>query len=299
VSYPPKQPRRRGVRRPPVLIFLGLALLAGSGFAYWRDTRFPARSEDLAGTPIELRVQNGVKPRELRAVRDGLRLEHRYMAKTLGRTVRGPVEARVAHGSGCRPFQSAGGALIGEGDDGFLCVDTATLSWQWLMLKDRLAATSISAHEYVHVLQAEIGCLHADEYRWIVEGMATDLAWQTLVAAGRVTDARVARTIRQDGAFDPTLEPLSNYEREDGRDQEYALWHLATRRLLREAVADGAAPAGRPEVALLRFCKGVGRGRPWRRAFARSFGMPVGKFYARFEKARQRGAPFSRLIPAQ
>jgi hypothetical protein len=292
VSVPPTRERRRKLLRPLIFSFGGLAILfAGAGFVYWQNTRFPARSERLPGTPIVLRIQSGVKPQELRAIRDGLRLEDRYAARALGWRVPGTVEARVARSDGCRPFQASGGSLVGDGGDHFLCVDTASPGWQWLMLKDRMAATSIPAHEYVHVLQAELGCLpdrgDQEQYRWILEGMATDLAWRALVVGGRATRARAMRTIRMDGAFDSNLEPLPKYERDNGREPEYALWHLAIAHLLREAVATRAAPAARPEIALRRFCARVGAGRPWRAAFARSFGLPVGEFYTRFEAARR------------
>ena len=267
-----------------------MILLGGGGFAYWNDTRFPARSERLTGTPVELLVQDGVHARELHAIKEGLRLEQRYMKRTFGRSVRGPVVARIANGTGCRPFQASGGALVGEADSGFVCIDTASLGWQWLVLKDLTAAISISAHEYVHVLQAELGCLPNElTDRWIIEGMATDFAWRALIDAGRATDARAKRTIRRDGAFDTNLEPLSNYELETGRDREYALWHLAVRRLLRKAVEIGAAPPDRPEVALFRFCERVGHGHSWRVAFRRSFGLRVAQFYADFWRDRQIG----------
>jgi len=291
VRYPPTRSRRRKLRRSLVLCLGLFVLLAGGGFIYWSDTRFPATAEPLAGTPVELLVQKGATKRDLRAIRDGLRLENRYMKRTFGRSPRGHIVGRVAHGSGCRPFQASGGALVGEADAGFVCIDTTSLAWQWLVLKDLTAATSISAHEYVHVLQAELGCLPKQiTYRWIIEGMATDLAWRALIAAGRATDARAKRTIRRDGAFDTNLEPLANYEVEAGRDREYALWHLAVRRLLRKAVDQGAAPAARPELALLRFCVRVGHGRPWRAAFKRSFGLSVASFYADFWRDRQIGA---------
>jgi hypothetical protein len=119
-----------------------------------------------------------------------------------------------------------------------------------------------------------------------VEGMAEEVSWQALVAAHRTTSAGVAREIRQDGAFDSNLEPLQRYEIEGGRDPEYALWHLAVRRLLGEAVAVGAAPRARPEIALRRFCDRVSAGGSWRAAFERSFGLSVAHFYARFERSR-------------
>jgi hypothetical protein len=263
--------------------------IAAGGFSYWKDTRFPARSEPVAGLPVELRVQSGVSASELRVIRRGLHLTNRFMARTLGRTVRRHVEARIARSNGCRAFQKAGEAIVGEADRGFLCIDTSNPAWRWLMLKDRLAASASAGHEYVHVLQGESGCLHSPSggtFRWLMEGMAEDVSWQALVAAHRTTNAHVAREIRDSGAFDKNLEPLQAYETAGGRDPEYALWHLAVRRLLREAVAFRTTPARRPELALRRFCDRVGAGRPWRAAFARSFGVSVDRFYARFERER-------------
>jgi hypothetical protein len=200
------------------------------------------------------------------------------------------VEGRVAHVDGCRPFQSAGGALIGEGDAGFFCIDTSSPAWQYMVRTDFAAATSLSAHEYVHVLQAELGCLPTTQdrhYRWLLEGMASDIAWQALVRAGRVSEARVVRTIRKDRPLSSGLGPLRDYELQDGRDHEYALWHLAVRRLLRVAVGDDAVPASRPELGLRRFCERVGHGQQWHIAFARSFGLPLDRFYAGFEADRR------------
>jgi hypothetical protein len=116
--------------------------------------------------------------------------------------------------------------------------------------------------------------------------MADELAWRALVEGGIATEARVGREIRGDGALDSNLEPLRRYERDGGRDAEYALWHLAVRRLLGVAVVTGAAPARRPEAALGRFCGRVGLGRPWRTAFRQSFGIAPARFYASFERRR-------------
>jgi hypothetical protein len=270
---------------------LGLvALAACCGFAYWRNTRFPARSVHLSGTPIELRIQDGVSAHELRAIRGGLYLVQEHGWSALGRSVRGPVEARIARSNGCHPFEDAGGASVGEGKRGFICVDTASPAWQWLVRKDFTAATTVSAHEYVHVLQDELGCLAPGEqhFRWLIEGMANEVPWRALVATGRATETRLERTLLEDGTFDPNLEPLPRYESEGGRDAEYALWQLAAGRLLQAAVAAGAVPAGRPELAFGRFCGRVGRGEPWRRAFRRSFGLAPRSFYAGFELALER-----------
>lgn len=296
VSYPPSRTRRRRFGRALAFAATGLlVIVASAGFVYWQKTRFPARSEMLAGTPVELRIQKGVSPRELKAIRRGLRTMQRYMKHTLGSTVTEHVEARVARQNSCRPFQSsAGGALMGEGDRGFLCVDTSSPAWQYLMRRDFTSATAVSAHEYVHVLQAELGCLHPSAYRWLIEGMATDLAWSALVHSRRTTQPRVVTEIRNDRPLGSGVGRLAAYERGDGRDQQYALWHLAVRMLVRRAAAARAAPPSAPEVSLVRFCKRVGAGQGWRAAFRRSFGLSVGDFYAAFARARRHPAPLYR-----
>jgi hypothetical protein len=296
---PPTPYRRRKQRRRAALSFVALAIPVGlGGFAYWQDTRFPARSEPVAGIPVELRVQDGVGAAELRVIRRGLRSTDRFMTAVLGRTVEHHVEARLARTDGCRPFQNGGEAVVGQADRGFLCIDTATPAWRWLMLKDRPAASAYAGHEYVHVLQAELGCLRSpvgERFRWLMEGMAETISWRALAPHRRFDDRRIEREIRQNGALDRNLEPLRRYETDGGRDPEYALWHLAVRQLLSRAVASGNAPAGRPELALGRFCERIADRQPWRSAFARSFGLSVDRFYAVFEVERARGeAQFGR-----
>jgi hypothetical protein len=272
--------------------------LAGTGFSYWQHTRFPAHSVPLKGLPVELRVQDGVPRRDLHAVSQGLRLADRFMRRTLRRTVRHSVEARVARESGCRPFESSSEGSIGEADNRFLCVATNNLHWRWLIGKDRPAAIAVPAHEYVHVLQAELGCLQNGgerRFRWLLEGMADEIAWRALTSARLVSDLHVERMIRYDaltvhGGNDHGLDRLSVYERADGADREYALWHLAVRRLLRAAVKAGVTGASYPEITLRRFCARVGGGVSWRRAFARSFGLRVSDFYAQFAAFRRRAA---------
>jgi hypothetical protein len=285
-------------------VIVGVCL--ASGFSYWQQTRFPARTVALEGLPVQLRVQDGVERRELRAIKDGLRLADRFMQSELDRSIRGSVEARVARKNGCRPFQSPSNDSIGEADDHFLCVATGNLHWRWLVKKDMAAARAVSAHEYVHVFQAELGCLPDSgqfRFRWLVEGMAEEVAWRALIRSGRASNRLVEETIRADalpdhGLVGTGLYPLAAYERADGADREYALWHLAVRRLLRAAVEDGAAPRERPEVSLRRFCERVGAGIRWKESFARSFGQPVGRFYREFERFRASSSSSSSPSPS-
>jgi hypothetical protein len=265
----------------------GLFLLSVGGFAELQGARFPARSLPLPGTPVQLRVQDGVTAQELRAVAEGVRAVHRFLAMSLGQDVRGPVDGRIASEDSCKSSNS-GERLIGEGDHGYLCVDTSNPHWRWLIRNHPDSATAISAHEYVHVWQAETGCLPGGEqqtYHWLLEGMASQIAWRALVTSGSATTTDLRRALRRDGAFDSDLLPLLTYEQRRGRTREYALWHQAVRLLLAETVARGAAPRGRPEMSLRRFCERVASGEEWRQAFRRTFGIAAGSFYWRFDRS--------------
>lgn len=53
--------------------------------------------------------------------------------------------------------------------------------------RDRLIGLSSIAHEHIHNLQGQLGCLPGPddhEYAWWVEGSATYVGWHTLVEAG-------------------------------------------------------------------------------------------------------------------
>ena len=258
-----------------------LGVAAASALAMSGDD-FPARSQRLGGTPVQLLVQREVTRADMHAVARGVRSADRYVRSSLGRRVRGPVQARIARGDPC-PGADGDRSVIGQGGSGSLCVDTANVEWQLLIRNHRAEAAAIPAHEYVHVLQAELGCLPSGgdrDYRWLVEGMASHIGWQALVRSGSVRDADVRRSIRRNGAFDASLQGLRMYERRGGRTAQYARWHLAVRYLLRTAA--------RAEPALVRFCAEVGGGRAWRSAFLSSFGLSVFDFYARFEGAQRR-----------
>jgi hypothetical protein len=288
VDHPAKRIRRTRSRRRLALLAVGLLGLV-TARALATSDGFPARSQTLPGAPAKLLIQDGVGDADMRAVADGVRHADRFIRIALGAVVRGPVEVRIARGDPC-PGEDGDRSVIGNGGAGGICIDTANLHWQWLSHNHRVEAAAIAAHEYVHVLQAQLGCLPAGDdrdFRWIVEGMASHIGWEALVSSGRARDADVRRAIRRDGAFDVANGPLRRYEREGGRTPQYAQWHLAVRGLLaRPAARPGAA--AHPDSALLRFCEQVGAGRPWRGAFLTAFGRSAFDFYARFEAQGRR-----------
>jgi hypothetical protein len=274
------------MRRRLLWMALAAVVVAGLGVAgwYWWQVRFPAREEALRGTPFTLRIQDGVSGREEGFVRRGLLVEQRYLRGRFGKGVAGPVEVRIADGRPCQAFtHPAGTGATGTAQDGFLCVDTRTPSWRTIRVRDAVLARGVSAHELVHVWQAEHGCLpEPDEHthRWLIEGMAIDLAWRAQIAAGTATRADATRTVRR-GLSDAraSLGPLRSYERSGGGDPEYALWQLAVGELVDRSGGD--------PTALGRFCGAIGRGADWHRAFREAFGISVERFYRDFEALRR------------
>ena len=271
----------RWVRR--VGAALVVALLAG-GLWTWDQTRFPARGERLPGTPIELRVQDGIPPEELALLRDGVRLADRYLNRRIGGGVRERVEARLARRDACVAFQDPGTGATGIADAGFLCVDTSSAGWRNAARRDPGLALTIPAHEHVHAWQGERGCLpDADEHEllWFVEGMAVFVSFRAITAAGRApprSEARWRRTFQ--GGEGPVTEPLAAFERQGGGDRQYAFWAEAVERLV------ALAPDG--ERALGRYCDRIGRGATFADAFEPAFGLSLREFYARFERSRGR-----------
>ncbi len=249
------------------------------GLWWWDATRFPATDEPVAGTPITMRLQDGLGDHDRAAFVSGLRAGHAYLGRRTGWPVTVAVEARLAHGDPCEPFLEPGGGGTGMAKDGFLCVDALTPSWRRNARRRPAVAAGVSAHELVHVWQAELGCLRDSEdqeYLWLNEGVATAFAWWALRDAGRVDDAQLRSSIRDWGAFDAEVGELRAYERRGGGggDPEYARWHLAVRDLLRRA--------RRGPEAVRDFCLAVGGRTPWRTAFAGAFDIDVEDFYRRF-----------------
>jgi hypothetical protein len=112
-----------------------------------------------------------------------------------------------------------------------------------------------AAHEAVHVLQGQLGCA-APLPGWLIEGMAEDLSWRTILADDETTLKRWAG-MEQGQKFSGGL----NYGTAMG-----AVLDL-----------DGGRPA-----RLVDFCRAVGEGAPWRLAFSQAFGASADQYAARF-----------------
>ena len=256
-------------------------LLAIVGLFAYRELHFDARREAMPDAPFDLLIQSGVSEGEAEAVRDGLRAADRYLRTEQNAGVKDRVEVRLAHAEGCEPFSSPAGPPTGWADARRLCLNTKAPGWRQQFADDPVLASIVTAHEHVHNVQAQLGCARSrddHEWLWLFEGMAEHLSFGALVADGRWSDQRTMPLMREWGAGDAGLGPLSAYERTgaDG-DGAYALFTTATRYL------DAQAP--RPS-ALMNFCRSVGDGQPWHEAFEQAFGLSVEDFYERFAQAR-------------
>ena len=181
---------------------------------------------------------------------------------------------------------------VGTGAETYCClahldgIDIVTSNSEWV--SPRAAATDtwtadterkeLSAHEYVHVWQGELGgnaCMLGP--RWISEGMAESLAYRSLVADGLIPQANMDTFTKRQLITAATRPALAQLEVQwPDSANPYSVAYLAVDRLL---AANGPLP-------LRAWCEAVGRGVEWHAAFAQAFGEDTGAFYARFEAYR-------------
>ncbi len=148
-------------------------------------------------------------------------------------------------------------------------------------------ATKVAVHEVVHVLQYELagqGALNSgpDDVpragpRWLSEGVAELTAYQAIAENGlmRIEDVR-ARWRGTTKNLSAT--PLRALEVLRGRPPGvYDMYALAVDFLV----------TGRNRGDLLTYFETLGRGTPWRDAFAATFGRSVDAFYDAFETYRR------------
>lgn len=275
---------RRGTRRHPLVAVGAVAVVAAFAvLAGWQLTRFPAVASAVPGTPVTLYAQAGVPATQVDDVRRGVRAQAALLAAA-GVPLTDPVEVRVSWSQGCRPPWTGPTSLAAAwAEAGFVCLNPAHPGWAAGTGRDDWFPAYVGAHELVHTWQAQLGCHRRPEdqqWWWLFEGMADQLAFTALEDAGIIDAGAAGRRIRALGGLDPGLGPLADHERPSaGSGAAYPLFHLAARVLAQ----GGASPA-----AIARFCRSAGSGAPWREAFATAFGVPVDEFYRRVEAERVR-----------
>jgi hemolysin type calcium-binding protein len=236
-----------------------------------------------------------VSPQHREMLRAAMDVGARYIRTVLGREVppttiyaHTDLEAMIVTSANTRPRSLADSrALWGSGTQ-FDEVDYRVMwigpPWFAASEPDR---SKIGIHTVVHVLQAELagrGALGGrdDEVppagpKWLFEGHAEWTAYQAVAAIGLLPiESARARWITTTKSLSST--PLSALEVRGGRPVgAYDIYVLAVDFLLR----------GRDPASLSAYLEVIGRGVPWRDAFATTFGLTIESFYAEFDTYRR------------
>jgi hypothetical protein len=246
------------------LLVAVLAPLAAAGSAHAAPVR---------GTPFTITTPRGAVPVAVRsAVATGLRKVHAYEARRMSVVVRQATEVRVVPGTRCDdriPFlgQQVGGVTTSAH---LSCLFTGAAAWP----KPAGFQQYVAAHESVHVLEGELGCNRAPY--WFQEGMAEVVSWRATLLAG--VGEQKLRDASEGWAARAGLSPGGLRPREAStRGLSYPEAGRAV------AEADGGQP-----TRLVRFCRAVGAGTPWPKAFGTAFGVGINTFYERFSRVRAR-----------
>jgi hypothetical protein len=213
-----------------------------------------------AGTPsaarpfvlaADVRHPVPLSPVRIGGVRDGLRAFASYSRAVLGAPIRRPVTVVLAQRSRCL-WPQAGAAGVSWGHT--ICLFAHDPRYT----DNRVSGALIAAHEAAHVLlDAEAGCLRPGGRmpRWLIEGMAEDLA-RRAVAPRADLPSRRRRALAQ-ARLDHHFHP----DRLSYGDAEYRVLNLEL---------------DRPRT-LVRFCQTVDAGTPWPAAARQAFG-PVAAY---------------------
>jgi hypothetical protein len=174
-----------------------------------------------------------------------------------------------------------------EAHPGIILVSTGTQEWR---MRSSDARIRVVAHEYFHVVQMallgrvaeRISTTRVDLERpegpsWLFEGSADYISWKALEAANvaSLDEYLASATVPKD----VDIADLETY-------LEY--YHAGEDRAVLPLLAVDRLVAGDTR-RMMRFYEAIGRGLPWREAFAGAFGKRVEVFYAelRAELARR------------
>lgn len=229
-----------------------------------------ARADRVAGTPYVISTPEGaVYASALKNAKTGLREIDAYERARAGVAVARPTDVRLLPGDECGPGFATRDPNVGAlTRDHTICVYTGLWDGPASALDSRFTL----AHEAVHVLQAELGCLRAP--LWFVEGMANLLGERAVKTPDRLESTLVTGLDQYVKTIGLSATGLRTHERSMGD--------------LSDAEAERAVAAldrGDPR-RLVAFCRAVGAGTEWPAAFAVAFHEPINHFYTRFARIR-------------
>jgi hypothetical protein len=229
-----------------------------------------ASAERVPGTPyITSTPEGAVFESTLRAVVKGLKKVDVYERRHLGVVLIRPTRVHLVPGRQCAGFPRAEDLLGGMTDGHVICLYTESRGWP----KDAGTQGAVAAHEALHVLQTELGCT-ARAPRWFVEGSAELLSTRAMARPGMTQD--------DIAAYYGATAALNGFSPGGLRPSERSMGQL---NYPEAAFAAATLDHGNPR-RLVAFCRAVGRGTDWPRAFAATFGESVNAFYTRYLRAR-------------
>jgi len=212
-------------------------------------------------------------------IREGVRLGQDYVEDELRAEIETPTIINAV------PAEPRNGAdLVGLSTSHALVVFTGSRGWEETAPFDRV---HVVVHEYMHVVQQELGGERQDAPLWLDEGIAEYVGFQAVIEAGLVEQAAVDDYNALLIMLDVPLPPLDELERPiDFQSQPssvYGLSYLAVKQLVGD----------RPE-AITRYYERLRSGGNWRSAFQSAFRINPRAFYREFETARENiSAPFA------
>jgi hypothetical protein len=229
-----------------------------------------ARADRVAGTSYVISTPEGaVYDFALRDAKTGLRDIAAYERAHVGVVVTQPTDVRLVPddrcGSEIPTRDPRAGAMT---QDHTICVYTGLWDFPGSAADRRFTL----AHEAVHVLQAELGCLRAP--LWFVEGMANLLGERAVKTPDRLESTLVTGLDQFVKGIGLSATGLRSHERTMGD--------------LSDAEAERAVAAldlGDPR-RLVTFCRAVGAGTDWPAAFGAAFHESINHFYTRFARIR-------------
>lgn len=249
-----------------IAVTLLALLLAAASYAALFSV---GRHAPIPGTPYTLEIAPGVAQDDVELVSRGLRLADTYFRAAFGLTTTPPITVRLTKLVSC----AFGDRSTGVATANRLCLYVGGRTWLFLKRQDSVNVLSSVAHEHVHNLQAQLGCLPdaaGRQYAWITEGSANYYSWAAVIHAGLITPQAALERQRAFAHSGETLRPLWQYEKVMGGNAAYFLSRNAVAQLDRQS-----GPR-----AFIAFCTQAGAN--WQAAFQQAYGLSVPDFYAAF-----------------
>lgn len=251
-----------------------LFLVACSGSQPGNNPTLPP-SNDCPPFHIQYEVTGVVPESEINLIKTSFHSASCYLKANTQSDIKRPFLAKITEGTNptvcCAQFR----ADI-NWTSFFLVFNVDHPSW---MTRSAAFKHKIGAHEYIHMWQADQGCMtRANETRplWLTEGIAEYLAYEVSIQEGLFSSDEVGKHRRDSVRLQPNKQPLSEMEVQIPEGVFYEILALGAEILLE----------GKSLSSVRGFCNGISKDNTWQSAFEQAFGETPTTFYDRFEAYR-------------